>query len=65
MTQSQSILPPLTEVVLVQTTNGRLQDTDLDQEERECPVCQTEMQRWAGFYRCQHCGFQRELLLLD
>jgi ribosomal protein L37AE/L43A len=58
MTQSQSILPPLTEVVSVQTTICRLQDTDRDREERECPVCQTEMQRLAGFYRCQHCGFK-------
>jgi predicted amidophosphoribosyltransferase len=58
MTQSQSILPPLIAVEWVQTTICRLQDTDRDREERECPVCQTEMQRWAGFYRCQHCGFK-------
>ncbi len=58
MTQSQSMLPPLTEVGSVQKTNGHLQDTDRNREERECPVCQTEMQRWAGFYRCQHCGFK-------
>ncbi len=58
MTQSQSMLPPLAEVGSVQTTNGHLQDTDRNREEHECPVCQTEMQRWAGFYRCQHCGFK-------
>lgn len=58
MSQSQPILPPLMEVELVQMPICRLQDTDRDREERECPVCQTEMQRWAGFYRCRHCGFK-------
>ncbi|ACL24356.1 hypothetical protein Cagg_1449 [Chloroflexus aggregans DSM 9485] len=29
-----------------------------DEDQRECPVCQTLMILWAGFYRCQHCGFK-------
>lgn len=28
----------------------------VDDDERECPVCQARMRLWAGCYRCRYCG---------
>ena len=27
-------------------------------EEAECPLCGGTMRLWAGFYRCQNCGYK-------
>lgn len=56
MSQSPSVQPRLQQEQVSQQQFCCPQPADDD--ERECPACQAQMQRWAGFYRCQRCGFK-------